>query len=109
MVAIEPLVKSAIDAASATYDTKSQNIIFEQCKTIIEAELQMVYACKDAGGNPKVILLLKIENIKLKWFIYSWKMELCKNLYFIKFLYLNYILYYIIFVVFESLCCLKIN
>lgn len=54
MAAIEPLVQSSIQAASITYDTKSQTSIFEECRTVVEAELQMLYACKDAAGNPKV-------------------------------------------------------
>ncbi|VDN47845.1 unnamed protein product [Gongylonema pulchrum] len=54
MEAMEPLVQSSIQAASISYDTKSQTTIFEQCKTVVEAELQMLYGCKDAGGNPKV-------------------------------------------------------
>uniref|UniRef100_A0A915B5P5 FERM domain-containing protein n=1 Tax=Parascaris univalens TaxID=6257 RepID=A0A915B5P5_PARUN len=53
MAAIEPLVQSCVQAASITYDTKAQSTFFEQCKTVVEAELQMIYACKDAGGNPK--------------------------------------------------------
>lgn len=53
MAAIEPLVQSCIQAASITYDTKAQSAMFDQCKTVVEAELQMIYACKDAGGNPK--------------------------------------------------------
>ncbi|VDN06084.1 unnamed protein product [Thelazia callipaeda] len=52
MEAMEPLVYSSIQAASITYDTKSQTTIFEQCKTVVEAELQMLYASKNAGGNP---------------------------------------------------------
>lgn len=54
MEAMEPLVQSSIQAASVTYDTKSLTVIFEQCKTVIEAELQMLYACRNISGNPKV-------------------------------------------------------
>uniref|UniRef100_A0A1I8EQD5 I/LWEQ domain-containing protein n=1 Tax=Wuchereria bancrofti TaxID=6293 RepID=A0A1I8EQD5_WUCBA len=53
MEAIEPLVQSSIQAASVTYDTKSLTTIFEQCKTVVEAELQMLYACRNVTRNPK--------------------------------------------------------
>uniref|UniRef100_A0A8R1TSD6 FERM domain-containing protein n=1 Tax=Onchocerca volvulus TaxID=6282 RepID=A0A8R1TSD6_ONCVO len=53
MEAIVPLVQSSIQAASITYDTKSLTTIFEQCKTVVEAELQMLYACRNICGNPK--------------------------------------------------------
>uniref|UniRef100_A0A915Q6F4 FERM domain-containing protein n=1 Tax=Setaria digitata TaxID=48799 RepID=A0A915Q6F4_9BILA len=53
MEAMEALVQSSIQAASISYDTKSLTAIFEQCKTVVEAELQMLYACKNVSGNPK--------------------------------------------------------
>ncbi|VDP18062.1 unnamed protein product, partial [Onchocerca flexuosa] len=53
MEAIVPLVQSSIQAASITYDTKSLTTIFEQCKTVVEAELQMLYACRNITANPK--------------------------------------------------------
>lgn len=64
MAAIEPLVQSSIQSASITYDSKAQSVVFDQCKTVVEAELEMVYACKDAGGNPKVNYLKKRSLIK---------------------------------------------
>ena len=53
MTLIEPLVQSSIQAASLTYDSRAQESLLEQCKTVTEAELQILYATKDSGGNPK--------------------------------------------------------
>ncbi|CAD5207938.1 unnamed protein product [Bursaphelenchus xylophilus] len=49
----ETLVQSAVQAASLSYDSDAQNKFFEQCKTVVEAELKLMIAAKDAGGNPK--------------------------------------------------------
>uniref|UniRef100_A0A914UKX2 Talin 1 n=1 Tax=Plectus sambesii TaxID=2011161 RepID=A0A914UKX2_9BILA len=49
----EPLVDGCVGAASLSYNDKQQISLFDQCKTVAEAQLQLLYACKDAGGNPK--------------------------------------------------------
>jgi uncharacterized protein YukE len=51
---VEPLVDACIGAASISHNNKQQTALFEQCKTVTEAQLQLLYACKYAGGNPKV-------------------------------------------------------
>ncbi|KAI6238292.1 BMA-TLN-1, isoform b [Aphelenchoides fujianensis] len=55
MSAVEPLVKSSIQAAAQSYDTQAQAQLFDQCKTVIEAELRLMNAAKDAGGNPRAV------------------------------------------------------
>lgn len=57
MTTIEPLVQSSIQAASLSYDAQSQTVLFDQCKTVVEAELELMLAAKDAGGNPKAMEL----------------------------------------------------
>lgn len=57
MNTIEPLVQSSIQAASLSYDAQSQAVLFDQCKTVVEAELELMLAAKDAGGNPKAVAL----------------------------------------------------
>ncbi|CAD5205405.1 unnamed protein product [Bursaphelenchus okinawaensis] len=53
----ETLVQSAVQAASLSYDSEAQTKFFEQCKTVVEAELKLMIAAKDAGGNPKAAQL----------------------------------------------------
>lgn len=57
MNCIETLVHSCIQAANLSYDLRTQINLFEQCKTVIEAEIQMFFATKDSGGNPKAVEL----------------------------------------------------
>jgi talin len=54
MAALEPLVHSCISAATMSHDSQQQSVLFDQCKTVTEAELQFLTACKDSAGNPKV-------------------------------------------------------
>ncbi|CAJ0563615.1 unnamed protein product, partial [Mesorhabditis spiculigera] len=49
----QPLVDSAIQAATATSNSNDQIKLFDQCRTVVEAEMQMMYACKNSAGNPK--------------------------------------------------------
>ena len=44
----------AIGAASRTKGQQQQTTLLEQTKTVAESAGQMAFACKSAGGNPKV-------------------------------------------------------
>lgn len=49
----DPMVNSAISSASNMLNSKQQMCILDQTKTVAECALQLVYASKEAGGNPK--------------------------------------------------------
>ena len=51
----EPMVVSATGSASHLLNSKQQMMMLDQSKTVTECALQLVYAAKEAGGNPKVI------------------------------------------------------
>ncbi|KAK4884901.1 hypothetical protein RN001_001172 [Aquatica leii] len=51
----EPLVQGIIGVASNMSNSKQQEVLLDQAKSITEATLQLVYASKDSGGNPKAI------------------------------------------------------
>uniref|UniRef100_A0A914HYR3 Talin n=1 Tax=Globodera rostochiensis TaxID=31243 RepID=A0A914HYR3_GLORO len=57
IASIQTLVAASVQAASLSYDSRTQSNLFEQCKTVLEASLQMMYATKDSGGNPKAVEL----------------------------------------------------
>lgn len=50
----EPLVLAAVGVASKTLDHQQQMTVLDQSKTLAESALQMLYAAKEGGGNPKV-------------------------------------------------------
>jgi talin len=50
----EPLVAGAVGAASNMVHSKQQMVLLDQTKTVAECALQLVYATKEGGGNPKV-------------------------------------------------------
>lgn len=50
----EPLVAGAIGAASNMVHSKQQMVLLDQTKTVAECALQLMYATKEGGGNPKV-------------------------------------------------------
>lgn len=50
----EPLVSAAVGSSSKTVNSKQQMALLDQTKTVAECALQLVYAAKEAGGNPKV-------------------------------------------------------
>ncbi|CAI4221289.1 unnamed protein product [Auanema sp. JU1783] len=52
---IQPLAASACDGAAIAVDSQQQAELFDKCRTVVEAELQMMYACRDSGGNPKAL------------------------------------------------------
>ena len=49
-----PLTRNAIGAASKTQNSQRQMALLDQCKTVAESALQLLYAAKEGGGNPKV-------------------------------------------------------
>ncbi|KAM6119230.1 LOW QUALITY PROTEIN: talin-2 [Pterocles gutturalis] len=49
----EPLVLAAVGVASKTLEHQQQMTILDQSKTLAESALQMLYAAKEGGGNPK--------------------------------------------------------
>ena len=51
----EPLVGGAIGAASNMVHSKQQMVLLDQTKTVAECALQLVYATKEGGGNPKAV------------------------------------------------------
>ncbi|KAG1695569.1 Talin-1 [Nymphon striatum] len=50
----DPLITGAIGSASNSGNHKQQMSLLDQTKTITESGLQLVYAAKEGGGNPKV-------------------------------------------------------
>lgn len=50
----EPLVTSVVGTSSHMINTKQQMILLDQTKTLTEGALQLLYAAKEGGGNPKV-------------------------------------------------------
>ncbi|XP_011297358.1 talin-2 isoform X1 [Fopius arisanus] len=53
----EPLVTSAIGAASNMVNSKQQSVLLDQTKTVAESALQLVYVAKETGGNHEAIAL----------------------------------------------------
>ncbi|XP_069174235.1 talin-2 isoform X3 [Procambarus clarkii] len=49
----DPMVKASICSASNMLNSKQQMCLLDQTKTVAECALQLVYAAKEAGGNPK--------------------------------------------------------
>lgn len=50
----EPLIVASVGLASKLHDHQQQMNILDQTKTLSESSLQMLYAAKEGGGNPKV-------------------------------------------------------
>lgn len=50
----EPLIKASVGVASKLKDHQQQMTFLDQTKTLAESALQMLYAAKEGGGNPKV-------------------------------------------------------
>lgn len=50
----EPMVNAATGSASHLLNSKQQMMMLDQSKTVTECALQLIYAAKEAGGNPKV-------------------------------------------------------
>nr|XP_023673412.1 talin-2 [Paramormyrops kingsleyae] len=49
----EPLIVASVGVASKILDHQQQMTIMDQTKTLAESALQMLYAAKEGGGNPK--------------------------------------------------------
>uniref|UniRef100_A0A8C5A5W4 Talin 2 n=1 Tax=Gadus morhua TaxID=8049 RepID=A0A8C5A5W4_GADMO len=49
----EPLIVASVGLASKLLDQQQQMTILDQSKTLSESALQMLYAAKEGGGNPK--------------------------------------------------------
>lgn len=52
----EPLIMASVGVASKLKDHQQQMTFLDQTKTLAESALQMLYAAKEGGGNPKVQL-----------------------------------------------------
>uniref|UniRef100_A0A8C1VHP9 Talin 2a n=1 Tax=Cyprinus carpio TaxID=7962 RepID=A0A8C1VHP9_CYPCA len=50
-----PLVSASMGMASKILDHQQQMNLLDQTKTLTESALQMLYAAKEGGGNPKVL------------------------------------------------------
>ncbi|XP_065168829.1 talin-2-like isoform X5 [Atheta coriaria] len=53
----EPLIQGGIGAASNLNNSKQQEVLLNQLKSVTESALQLVYTAKDCGGNPKAVKL----------------------------------------------------
>lgn len=51
----DPLIVASVGLASKLNDHQQQMNILDQTKTLSESALQMLYAAKEGGGNPKVL------------------------------------------------------
>uniref|UniRef100_A0A672JPS1 Talin-2 n=1 Tax=Salarias fasciatus TaxID=181472 RepID=A0A672JPS1_SALFA len=49
----EPLITASVGVASKLKDHQQQMTFLDQTKTLAESALQMLYAAKEGGGNPK--------------------------------------------------------
>ncbi|KAK6294339.1 hypothetical protein J4Q44_G00351690 [Coregonus suidteri] len=49
----EPLIMASVGVASKLQDHQQQMTFLDQTKTMAESALQMIYAAKEGGGNPK--------------------------------------------------------
>ncbi|XP_034541110.1 talin-2 isoform X3 [Notolabrus celidotus] len=49
----DPLIVASVGMASKLHDHQQQMTILDQTKTLSESALQMLYAAKEGGGNPK--------------------------------------------------------
>lgn len=54
----EPLINASVGVASKLRDHQQQMTFLDQTKTLAESALQMLYAAKEGGGNPKVCCVL---------------------------------------------------
>lgn len=52
---LESLVDGSIAAAAHSHNSAHQQALLSQTKSVAEAALQVAYAAKDAGGNPKAV------------------------------------------------------
>uniref|UniRef100_A0A1I8B1N6 Vinculin n=1 Tax=Meloidogyne hapla TaxID=6305 RepID=A0A1I8B1N6_MELHA len=57
LASAQTLAQACIQSALLSYDSRTQATIFEQCKTVLESSIQLMFATKDSGGNPKAVEL----------------------------------------------------
>ncbi|CAK5082389.1 unnamed protein product [Meloidogyne enterolobii] len=57
LASAQTLAQACIQAALLSYDSRTQANVFEQCKTVLESSIQLMFATKDSGGNPKAVEL----------------------------------------------------
>ena len=69
---MEPLASATIGAASTSSNHQRQMDILDFSKTVAESVLQLVYAAKEGGGNPKVSLFDKIVRVNIREVIDEW-------------------------------------
>lgn len=50
----DPLIRASVGVTSKLRDHQQQMTFLDQTKTLAESALQMLYAAKEGGGNPKV-------------------------------------------------------
>jgi talin len=60
LASAQTLTQSCIQSALLSFDSRTQASLFEQCKTVLESSIQLMFATKDSGGNPKAIELHSI-------------------------------------------------
>uniref|UniRef100_A0A8C7V3J1 Talin 2a n=1 Tax=Oncorhynchus mykiss TaxID=8022 RepID=A0A8C7V3J1_ONCMY len=53
MMIWNPLIRASVGVASKLQDHQQQMTFLDQTKTLAESALQMIYAAKEGGGNPK--------------------------------------------------------
>ncbi|XP_041355718.1 talin-1-like [Gigantopelta aegis] len=51
----EPLADGAVGTASRILNSKQQMNVLDLCKTVSESALQLMFASKEGGGNPKAV------------------------------------------------------
>lgn len=58
----ESLVQNTVGAASNVKNSKQQEQLLDQAKSVTESALQLIFSANDCGGNPKVgvIQLMKV-------------------------------------------------
>ena len=66
----EPMVSNATGSSSHLLNSKQQMMMLDQSKTVTECALQLIYAAKEAGGNPKVSYNLFFVYLLSTWIIY---------------------------------------
>lgn len=76
----EPLIKASVGVASKLKDHQQQMTFLDQTKTLAESALQMLYAAKEGGGNPKASTCLC--SISCIMHIVQ-TISLCKNIYYL--------------------------
>ena len=64
----EPLADGAVGTASRILNSKQQMNVLDLCKTVSESALQLMFAAKEGGGNPKVRTDFLETSQNVDWF-----------------------------------------